>query len=145
MHNLPSQSSAMILQAAPNWRPNISPRAFAQPPRPSLFPSHPPINRLTTYLSFANRSPTMASRITPFLFRSCVRPAARIARPQARAFSVTAVRPSGTLHVVRDTLAHKCYQQLEAYQLELSFLSLNDGIECSKTVLCCSRLRPKLG
>lgn len=45
----------------------------------------------------------MASKLTPFLFRSCARTASRIARPQTRAFSVTACRPSDTLSVHRNT------------------------------------------
>ncbi|KAK0762453.1 hypothetical protein N5P37_005266 [Trichoderma harzianum] len=45
----------------------------------------------------------MASKITPFLLRSGVRCASRVARPQARAFSITASRPSDTLQVHRNT------------------------------------------
>lgn len=43
---------------------------------------------------------TMASKITPFLLRSGARCASRVARPQIRAFSITASRPSDTLQVV---------------------------------------------
>lgn len=43
---------------------------------------------------------TMASKITPFLLRSGARCASRVARPQIRAFSITATRPSDTLQVV---------------------------------------------
>ncbi|POR34675.1 Uncharacterized protein TPAR_05131 [Tolypocladium paradoxum] len=45
----------------------------------------------------------MASKLTPFLLRSGVRTASRIARPQTRAFSITARRPSDTLQVHRNT------------------------------------------
>ncbi|KAM0524010.1 hypothetical protein ACHAPE_001265 [Trichoderma viride] len=45
----------------------------------------------------------MASKITPFLLRSGVRCASRVARPQIRAFSITASRPSDTLQVHRNT------------------------------------------
>ncbi|KAF6833903.1 NADH-ubiquinone oxidoreductase 24 kDa subunit, mitochondrial [Colletotrichum musicola] len=45
----------------------------------------------------------MASRLTPLLFRSALRSTCRVARPQIRALSVTAVRPSDTLQVHRDT------------------------------------------
>ncbi|KAF6816255.1 NADH-ubiquinone oxidoreductase 24 kDa subunit, mitochondrial [Colletotrichum sojae] len=41
----------------------------------------------------------MASRLTPLLFRSALRTTCRVARPQIRALSVTAVRPSDTLQV----------------------------------------------
>lgn len=45
---------------------------------------------------------TMASKLNPFLLRSGVRCASRAAaaRPQIRAFSITASRPSDTLQVV---------------------------------------------
>lgn len=46
---------------------------------------------------------TMASKITPFLFRSAVRTASRATLRQTRAFSVTARRPSDTLQVVSQT------------------------------------------
>ncbi|KAK1543447.1 NADH-ubiquinone oxidoreductase 24 kDa subunit [Colletotrichum paranaense] len=43
----------------------------------------------------------MASRLSPLLFRSALRSATcRAARPQFRAFSLTAVRPSDTLQVI---------------------------------------------
>jgi NADH dehydrogenase (ubiquinone) flavoprotein 2 len=45
----------------------------------------------------------MASKITPFLFRSAARSAARVARPQLRAFSGTACRASDTLQVHRNS------------------------------------------
>ncbi|CAM1500799.1 Fc.00g099610.m01.CDS01 [Cosmosporella sp. VM-42] len=45
----------------------------------------------------------MASKLTPFLFRSAIRSASRTARPQTRAFSLTARRPSDTLMVHRNT------------------------------------------
>ncbi|KOS21420.1 NADH-ubiquinone oxidoreductase 24 kDa subunit [Escovopsis weberi] len=45
----------------------------------------------------------MASKITPFLLRSGMRPAARVARTQTRAISATARRPSDTLSVHRNT------------------------------------------
>ncbi|KAH8121426.1 hypothetical protein ACSS6W_004568 [Trichoderma asperelloides] len=45
----------------------------------------------------------MASKITPFLLRSGARCASRVARPQIRAFSITASRPSDTLQVHRNT------------------------------------------
>ncbi|KFA66991.1 hypothetical protein S40285_06258 [Stachybotrys chlorohalonatus IBT 40285] len=45
----------------------------------------------------------MASKLTPFLLRSAVRAAPRIARPQARAFSITTCRRSDTLHVHRNS------------------------------------------
>ncbi|GKT50353.1 NADH-ubiquinone oxidoreductase subunit, mitochondrial [Colletotrichum spaethianum] len=46
----------------------------------------------------------MASRLSPLLFRSALRSATcRAARPQFRAFSLTAVRPSDTLQVHRDS------------------------------------------
>jgi len=45
----------------------------------------------------------MASKITPFLFRSAVRTASRATLRQTRAFSVTARRPSDTLQVHRNT------------------------------------------
>ncbi|PTB68641.1 hypothetical protein BBK36DRAFT_1111981 [Trichoderma citrinoviride] len=46
----------------------------------------------------------MASKITPFLVRSGIRCASRAAaRPHARAFSLTASRPSDTLQVHRNT------------------------------------------
>lgn len=50
--------------------------------------------------SVANRLLTMASKLSPFVLRTCVRSAARFTRPQARAFSVTVRRPSDTLSVV---------------------------------------------
>lgn len=65
------------------------------PPWPSSLPHLPP--------SSCSRSKTMASKITPFLLRSGVRCAARVARPQARAFSITASRPSDTLQVVKSS------------------------------------------
>lgn len=44
----------------------------------------------------------MASKLTPFLMRTAVRPACRVSRPQqTRAFSVAAQRRSDTLMVVR--------------------------------------------
>ena len=43
----------------------------------------------------------MASKLTPFLFRAAVRPAARTTRQQCRALSITACRRSDTLQVVR--------------------------------------------
>ncbi|KAK2065186.1 respiratory-chain NADH dehydrogenase 24 kDa subunit [Colletotrichum caudatum] len=46
----------------------------------------------------------MASRLSPLLFRSALRSATcRAARPQFRAFSLTAIRPSDTLQVHRDS------------------------------------------
>ncbi|KAH7325896.1 thioredoxin-like [2Fe-2S] ferredoxin-domain-containing protein [Stachybotrys elegans] len=45
----------------------------------------------------------MASRLSPFLLRSAARAIPRVARPQARAFSLTACRPSDTLSVHRNT------------------------------------------
>lgn len=42
----------------------------------------------------------MASRLAPLFFRSALRSTCRAARPQIRALSVTAVRPSDTLQVV---------------------------------------------
>ncbi|KPM44772.1 NADH-ubiquinone oxidoreductase subunit, mitochondrial [Neonectria ditissima] len=45
----------------------------------------------------------MASKLTPFVLRSALRSAARIARPQSRAFSLTARRPSDVLMVHRNT------------------------------------------
>ncbi|CAI0641371.1 unnamed protein product [Colletotrichum noveboracense] len=45
----------------------------------------------------------MASRLAPLFFRSALRSTCRAARPQIRALSVTAVRPSDTLQVHRDS------------------------------------------
>ncbi|EON99294.1 putative nadh-ubiquinone oxidoreductase 24 kda subunit protein [Phaeoacremonium minimum UCRPA7] len=45
----------------------------------------------------------MASKLTPFLFRTAVRSACRASRPQIRALSVSARRPSDTLAVHRNT------------------------------------------
>lgn len=45
----------------------------------------------------------MASKLSPFLMRTAVRSAPRAARPQRRAISVTARRPSDTLMVHRNT------------------------------------------
>lgn len=64
--------------------------ASASPPPP------PAAARAKLSISFF----TMASKITPFLLRSGVRCASRVARPQIRAFSITASRPSDTLQVV---------------------------------------------
>lgn len=44
---------------------------------------------------------TMASKLTPFLFRPCLRAGSRVARPQTRALSMTACRASDSLMVVR--------------------------------------------
>lgn len=75
-------------------KPNSQPRLSPIPRRTSSSadPSDPR-RRLDFFF-------TMASKLTPFLFRSCARTASRIARPQTRAFSVTACRPSDTLSVV---------------------------------------------
>ncbi|KAG5983529.1 NADH:ubiquinone oxidoreductase 24 [Claviceps digitariae] len=45
----------------------------------------------------------MASKMTPFLFRSCLRAGSRVARPQTRALSMTACRASDSLMVHRNT------------------------------------------
>ncbi|CRK28522.1 NADH-ubiquinone oxidoreductase 24 kDa subunit like protein [Verticillium longisporum] len=45
----------------------------------------------------------MASKLTPFLFRTAARSTCRIARPQIRAISTSTVRPSSTLQVHRNT------------------------------------------
>lgn len=45
----------------------------------------------------------MASKLAPFLFRSVARSACRVARPQIRAVSTTAPRPSASLNVHRNT------------------------------------------
>lgn len=45
----------------------------------------------------------MASKLAPFLFRSVARSACRVPRPQIRAVSTTAPRPSASLNVHRNT------------------------------------------
>ncbi|KAG5922582.1 NADH:ubiquinone oxidoreductase 24 [Claviceps africana] len=45
----------------------------------------------------------MASKMMPFLFRSCLRAGSRVARPQTRALSMTACRASDSLMVHRNT------------------------------------------
>ncbi|KAJ9165309.1 hypothetical protein NKR19_g492 [Coniochaeta hoffmannii] len=45
----------------------------------------------------------MASKLSPFVMRTAVRSVSRVARPQHRALSVTAKRPSDTLMVHRNT------------------------------------------
>ena len=64
------------------------------PPPAKLSPTQHALNRRRPQL------PTMASRLTPFLLRSAARSVPRIARPQARAFTQSACRPSDTLQVV---------------------------------------------
>ncbi|KAH7149270.1 thioredoxin-like [2Fe-2S] ferredoxin-domain-containing protein [Dactylonectria estremocensis] len=64
----------------------------------------------------------MASKITHFVSRSALRCASRVARPQSRAFSLTARRPSDVLMVHRNTpdnnpdIPFKFNKQNEAYK-----------------------------
>lgn len=76
--------------------------------------------------SFGRRSIilTMASKMTPFLFRLCLRAASRVARPQPRSFSISACRASDSLMVVR-TRVHLARPRLPFHHSNQRFSKLS--------------------